>query len=61
MFLVVRLIVFPVDYEISASPPEAARDAFYAPCGDKIVEGLGVGEVYGVKPIGHSKVFSLWG
>ena len=25
---VVRLIAFPVDHEISTSPPEAARDAF---------------------------------
>ena len=65
MFLVVRLIAFPVDHEISASPPEAAREVFYAPFGEKIVEGFvvgeGVGEVYGLKQIGHSKVFSLWG
>ena len=61
VFFAVGLIVLPVDHEISASSSEAARDAFYAPFGEKIVEGFVVGEVYGVKQIGYSKVFSLWG
>ncbi len=65
MFFAVGLIVLPVDHEISASSSEAARDAFYAPFDEKIVEGFvvgeGVGEAYGVKQIGHSKALSLWG